>query len=88
MGISIRNADLEARIRRLALERGVSLTEAMDQAVTEAIGRETAMAPPRSIEVVRKELSLLHRKYDLGRFRDEDWHKRSAALFDEHGLPR
>jgi hypothetical protein len=39
MGLNIKNPNTEAAIRALATARGVGLTEAVDQAVSEALGR-------------------------------------------------
>lgn len=88
MGISIKNDEVEAKIRRLAVKRGVSLTEAIDIAVSEAIGSETRRAGDRSVEEVLNSLNILHDKYGLERLRDQDWHKLNEEFFDENGLPR
>jgi hypothetical protein len=88
MGISIKNDEVEAKIRRLAVQRGVSLTEAIDLAVSEAMAAEAPNVGHRSVSEVVASLNILHGKYGLDRFRDEDWHKLNDELFDDNGLPR
>jgi hypothetical protein len=87
MVISIKNDEVERRIRRLAELRGISLTEAIDQAVSEAIGTEWTVAK-RGLEAVRADIERLRQKYGLDRFQDADWSAVNADMYDEEGLPR
>lgn len=52
MGLSIKNEDVEARVRRLAAATGVGVTEAIDAAVSEKLARldadRDALAAQRS----------------------------------------
>ena len=55
MGLNIKNAEVEGRIRRLAQVRGVGLTQAIDQAVSAALGDE---AEARRVEGVRRRRAI------------------------------
>jgi hypothetical protein len=48
MGMSIRNAETVAKIRKLAALKGVGLTEAIDAAVDREIARLSENAPDRT----------------------------------------
>jgi ribonuclease VapC len=51
MGLNIKNAGVEAAIRKLAARTGESLTDAIDNAVQEKLARlEQAAVPARSVE--------------------------------------
>lgn len=83
MGISIEDDEVEARIRQLAALRRISLTDAIDQAVTKAIKEETGQSGAAAVEDVMSAVAALRVKYGVDRFRDHDWHKASAGVHSD-----
>jgi hypothetical protein len=85
MGLNIKNPETEDKIRKLAAELGVSLTEAVDRAVAEKLGSLT-----RDEDVQRDIDALLQIAQESAkRFSDTekafDW---DDHLYDERGLPK
>ncbi len=87
MGLNIKNPQAESAIRDLALARGVSLTEAVIQAVQEASARD---AKVREAEIQRR-ISAIEAVQDrvakmLGP-NPPTWAELEEGMYDEHGLP-
>lgn len=85
MGIIIKNAKAEAKIRRLAKRTGETLTAAVEHAVDERLSR---LGSPRRQERVNRE-GLARR---LAYFRslstiNEDLTDEEIAGYDENGVP-
>ncbi|PCG14139.1 MULTISPECIES: type II toxin-antitoxin system VapB family antitoxin [Sphingomonas] len=80
MGISIKHEEIERAIRRLASERGLSLTDAIGLAVRHELERSEERPPLRErIRRIQERVAT----YDLDpRTPDE------IIGYDEHGLPR
>lgn len=87
MGLNIKNLGLEARIRELAQQDGMGLTEALDRLVSaELRGREAAVVRARAerlraIEAIMAEGAAIDdadRRISTELFQD---------LYDERGLP-
>ena len=87
MGLNIKNEDVVAGIRRLADIRGVSLTDAVDQAVKAALGDEAEARRKdieerlRAIEELQARVALLPRRdpRPISVIMDE--------MYDDNGLP-
>jgi antitoxin VapB len=81
MGMSIKNAEVEAMLRDLATKRGVTLTEALRQALSAELEREAEKLAERKkriqaiIEDFQKLPVLDHRTPD------------EILGYDENGLP-
>lgn len=87
MGINIKNADVIDGIRQLARLRGVSLTDAIDQAVKAALGDEAEIRR-KEVERRRKVLEDVQRRVALLPLLDP--RPLSAIMdemYDENGLP-
>ncbi len=85
MGLSIKNDEVEARIRRLTEITGQGVTEAIDGAVREKLARvervseEEVQRRMRALDVILARLGPLP-KLDPGAIDDE--------MYDEFGAPR
>jgi antitoxin VapB len=87
MGLNIKNPATEAAIRALATTRGVGLTEAVDQAVREALGRETAARQSDAEERRRRIDEITRRFASRPRLDPRPSTEILDDLYDEYGLP-
>ena len=86
MGVFIKNPATEAKIRELAARTGESLTEAIDHAVGERLGR---LGPTkRKGRVNRKKLAKLLAYFDSLPKVNESLTDDEIIGYDENGLPR
>lgn len=86
MGVFIKNPATEAKIRELAARTGESLTEAIDQAVDERLGR---LGPTkRKGRVDRKKLAKLLSYFNSLPKVNESLTDEQIVGYDENGLPR
>jgi hypothetical protein len=85
MALNIKNSATEDKIRKLAAEMGVSLTEAVDRAVGEKLWSLTRE------DLVQRDVEALLRiaRESAKRFTEADktfdW---DSHLYDENGLPK
>lgn len=85
MGVIIKNAATEAKIRKLAARTGQSLTEAVDQAVAERLER---LGPRRGKgRVDRKRLAELLAYFDSLAKINENLTDEEIIGYDDSGLP-
>ena len=86
MGILIRNAKTEAKIRRLAKRTRQTLTAAIDRAVDAELA---ALAPPPRKKgcIDRKKLAELLKYFDSLPVDDPRPHEEIIG-YDEHGVPK
>ena len=85
MGLSIKNANVERMIRDLAARRGVSMTEAVRQALAHELERD-AVAREAEIEVKMAELMAITRELASLPVLD-DRTPDEIIGYDENGLP-
>lgn len=88
MGLSIKNPKLESDIRELARVRGVGITEALQNAVSEDLKRNRRFSDE---EVERRLAEVARIQDEVRRKRGNDTRTSTellAELYDEHGLPR
>ena len=89
MGLNIKNPRVERNIRKLAKRTGGSLTDAVDQAVTEQLrkldeqGRKLKRAAPLSEKLQPLLDEIAARRIDQRPPREI-----SDEFYDEHGLPK
>ena len=85
MGLSIKNDSVEDMIRTLAARRGVSMTEAVRQAVAEELAREDAARAAEKAEWVARIMAIVAEAKTLPRLNDltDD----EILGYDEFGLP-
>jgi hypothetical protein len=94
LGINIKKAETEAAVRELARLTGEGLTEAIENAAREKIGRLKAQRRrerPRSLEEYFRAIAPLQEA--IAKERRAKGDKRTAQelmdeLYDAHGLPR
>jgi len=86
MGVIIKNAKTDAKIRRLARRTGESLTEAVDRAVDERLAR-IGPAKRKKGRVDRKKLAELLAYFDSLPVDDPRSHEEIIG-YDEHGVPK
>jgi antitoxin VapB len=92
MGLNIKNADVEADIRKLAEITGESLTTAIQGAVREKIARlKQAAVPSDTLGEYLAAIRPLQEALKARQLRPDD--QRTAReliddLYDEHGLPK
>jgi antitoxin VapB len=81
MGLSIKNQEVETMIRTLAEKRGISMTEAIRQALQAELARETAAreAKYQALMEISRRAAALPRISDLT---DDE-----ILGYDEYGLP-
>jgi antitoxin VapB len=86
VGILIRNAETEAKIRKLAKRTGRTLTAAIDRAVDEQLAK---LEPPRRRKgrIDRKKLAELLKHFDSLPIDDPRSHEEIIG-YDEHGVPK
>jgi antitoxin VapB len=87
MGILVKNAAAEKKIRMLARRTGETLTRAIERAVDD---RLAALGPPRHKKgrVDRKKLAELLAYFDSLSKRNEHLTDDEIIGYDEHGLPK
>jgi antitoxin VapB len=86
MGVFIKNPATEAKIRQLAERTGESLTEAIDHAVDERLGR---LGPTRRRgRVNRRKLAKLLAYFNSLPKVNEGLTDEEIIGYDENGLPR
>jgi antitoxin VapB len=85
VGLSIKNDEVEGKVRRLAEATGLGVTEAIDQAVTEKLARLDKVKEA-DIQAKLKALDAIIDKY--GPFPPLDQKAIDEELYDENGLPR
>jgi len=85
LGLSIKNEEVERKVRRLAEATGLGVTEAIDEAVTEKLAR-VEKATEAEVQAKLKALDAIIEKY--GPFPRLDQKAIDDELYDEHGLPR
>lgn len=85
MGLNIKNPATEDKIRKLASELGVSLTEAVDRAVAEKLGSLTRDEDVRHDIDALLQIALESAKRFSDAEKAFDW---DSHLYDEHGLPK
>lgn len=85
MGLSIKNAEVERLVRALAARRGVSMTEAVHQVLTETLERERAARAGEVQAKVARAMEIIQRTAKLPRLTDlsDD----EILGYDENGLP-
>jgi antitoxin VapB len=85
MGLSIKNAEVETLIRQLADQRGISMTEALRQAVTHEIARD---AEAKAAEVQAKIARIMAIARETAALPVLDPRSADEILgYDENGLP-
>jgi antitoxin VapB len=87
MGLNIKNPTTEAAIRELATTRGVGLTEAVDQAVREALGREARTKETDWAERRRRIEEITTRFASRPRLDPRPAAEIMDDLYDADGLP-
>ncbi len=85
MGVIVKNAATEAKIRKLAARTGESLTEAIDHAVEERLERLGPLK--RKGRVDRKRLAKLLAYFDSLPKINEHLTDEEIIGYDENGLP-
>lgn len=85
MGLSIKNEEVEARVRRLTELTGLGVTEAVDLAVTEKIARTEASLQTEQVRR-REAIEAVIAKY--GRLSRLDQKQIDEEMYDEFGLPK
>ena len=86
MGISIKRAETEALARQVAEATGVSLTDAIHNALADtlkALGREPEISDER-----QREIAAFFAKLDAMPRNDLTREEIEAEMYDEYGLPR
>jgi antitoxin VapB len=85
MGLSIKNAEVEMLIRQLADQRGISMTEALRQAVAHEIARDAAAKEAALQAKIARVMAIVAELQKLpvldNRSADE------ILGYDENGLP-
>jgi antitoxin VapB len=86
MGLSIKNTEVERMAREAAKRRGVSMTEALRQLLTE---EEARVGAAREAEVEAK-VRAIHEIVEPSAARPRLTHLGDEEIigYDEHGLPR
>ena len=84
MALSIKNEELELRVRRLASMSGESLTGALRLAVDNELGRRDAEREARFQDMMAKVREIQDRVAAMPRLSDFTDHD----LYDEYGLPK
>ena len=87
MGLNIKNPATEAAIRKLATLRGVSLTEAIDQAVRKDLAEETSTKAARIKEKLRAIQEIVDHFASLPRLDPRPLAQIMDDMYDEQGLP-
>jgi antitoxin VapB len=85
MGLSIKNEEVEARIRRLTELTGEGVTEAIDAAVREKLARVEKV---REEEIQRRMAAVDAILAKYGPFPKLDQKAIDEEMFDEFGVPR
>jgi antitoxin VapB len=90
MGLNIKNPNTEAAIRELASRTGESLTQAVETAVREKLGRIKTAQQPDTLEAMLARLRPLQDALGAQQINPND--KRTARelldeLYDDDGLP-
>ena len=85
MGLSIKNADLERRVRQLAARRGLGITSAIELAVANELAKDAVPPTPTrddKIKLIRDIQDRVAARGGLPSMKDmDDW------LYDEYGAP-
>ena len=87
MGILLRNAKTEKKIRQLAARTGESLTTAVDRAVDDRLAK-LGLKRTKKGRVDRKRLAELHAYFDSLPKINEHLSDDEIIGYDEHGLPK
>ena len=87
MGLNIKNPQAEIAIRELASTRGVSLTEAVIQAVHEASARDARVREAEVQRRVRAIEAVQDRVAKMFGSNPPTWAELEEGMYDEHGLP-
>ena len=85
MGLSIKNGAVEEMIRALAARRGVSMTEAVRQAVAEELAREDAIRAAEKAEWVSELRAIVAKTAHLPQLNDLT--DEEILGYDAFGLP-
>lgn len=85
MGLSIKNEEVEARVRRLAEITGLGVTEAVDDAVRR---RLEALEHDQEAERVRVHDTIEAIRAKYGPLPPLDQKAIDEEMYDENGLPR
>jgi len=85
MGLSIKNEDVEARVRKLAEATGLGVTEAIDDAVRR---RLQALEHDQEAERARLHAAIETIRAKFGPFPPLDQEAIDEEMYDENGLPR
>ncbi len=85
MGLSIKNEEVEARVRRLAQLTGLGVTEAVDDAVRR---RLEALAHDAAAESARLQDAIAAIRLQFGPFTALDQKAVDEEMYDENGIPR
>jgi antitoxin VapB len=91
VGLNIKNPKVEKKIRDLAATTGESLTEAVENAVTERHDRIKAKSKPRTAEEFLESIRPLQERVAAERAARGDTRTSQELmdeLYDEHGLPK
>jgi antitoxin VapB len=87
MGILVKNAQTERKIRRLARRTGESLTVAIDRAVDDRLAKLGPRRPKQG-RVDRKRLAELVARFDSLPKINEHLTDDEIVGYDEYGLPK
>lgn len=85
MGLNIKNAAIEADIRKLARAKKISLTEAVGAAVRRELESLKPARPKRTAEELLADMAAWREKHGIepgSLSSNHDW------LYDENGLPK
>ena len=86
MGLSIKNAEVEEMSRALAARRGITITEAIRQALVTETARAEAEVAERAEELRRRVHATLAKYEHIPRMNDHLTDEEIVG-FDENGLP-
>jgi antitoxin VapB len=87
VGIIVKNAKTEAKIRKLAKRTGESLTTAIDRAVDDRLAR-LGPPPPRKRRIDRKKLAKVLAYFNSLPKANEQLTDDEIIGYDEHGLQK
>ncbi len=87
MGLNIKNLATEAAIRELATKRGIGLTDAVDQAVREALARAADVRAAKIEERRRKIEEIVARVAQTPITDLRPWREINDEMYGEHGEP-
>ena len=88
MGMNIKDPEVHAMARRLAAQRGTSVTDAVRQALRTALEHEPALAGPQALQAKREAIEAICRRFrDLPQRDPRSARELCEELYDDQGLP-